>query len=89
MQTEPSPDDARSSWPGWAEFLQRYGLGHFAAWALEAAGPLSLVGAQLLYASSPFLQPAVSRQQINRLAGMLEDRRELQDFASFLREESR
>lgn len=58
-----------------------------AAWALEAAGPLTVLGAQLVYIGSPFLRPALTDSQCTALASLLEDRSEAQAFAAFLREE--
>ena len=58
-----------------------------AAWALEAAGPLTVIGAQLVYFGSPLLRPALTDAQCNALADLLEDRSETQAFAAFLREE--
>jgi hypothetical protein len=58
-----------------------------AAWVLEAAGPLTVIGAQLVYMGSPFLRPALTDTQCMALAGLLEDRAEVQAFAAFLREE--
>jgi hypothetical protein len=86
MQTDSLPE-ARTSWPVWAEFLRRLGLESLAAWALEAAGPLTVVGAQFLYVGSPLLRPVLSNGQIDALAGMLEDHSEVLAFAAFLREE--
>ncbi len=79
--------EARASWPGWAEFLRRRGLESMAAWALEAAGPLTMLGAQALYLGGPLLRPALSNGFIEALAGLLEDHSEAQAFADFLREE--
>jgi hypothetical protein len=79
--------EARASWPGWAEFLRRRGLENLAVWALEAAGPLTVLGAQALYLGGPLLRPALSSGFIEALAGLLEDHTEAQAFAAFLREE--
>jgi hypothetical protein len=79
--------EARASWPGWADFLRRRGLESFAAWALEAAGPLTVLGAQALYLGGPLLRPALSNRSIEALASLLEDHSETQAFAAFLREE--
>ncbi len=79
--------EARSSWPAWAVFLRRHGLEDLTAWALEAAGPLTVIGAQLVYFGSPFLRPALTDAQCGAIAGLLEDRSEAQAFAAFLREE--
>jgi hypothetical protein len=86
MQTDSLPE-GRASWPTWAEFLRRRGLESLAAWALEAAGPLTVLGAQALYLGSPLLRPAFSQRQIEALAGLMEDHNEALAFAAFLREE--
>jgi len=86
MQTD-SLTEARASWPTWAEFLRRRGLESLAAWALEAAGPLTVLGAQVLYLGGPLLRPAMSNGQIDTLAGLLEDHSEALAFAAYLREE--
>jgi hypothetical protein len=76
-------EENRSFWPKWAHFLQRWGLNGPAAALLEAAGPLTVIAAQLLY----FGQPFVPGQQSLALAEMLENRQEGRAFAAFLREE--
>jgi hypothetical protein len=86
MQAD-SPPEGRSSWPTWAEFLRQRGLENLAAWLLESAGPLTLLGAQLFYLTSPLLRPAMSNGQLEALAGLLEDQREALAFAAFLRKE--
>jgi hypothetical protein len=86
MQMDSIPE-ARSSWPGWAEFLHRYGMEKLVAWALEAGGPLTVLGAQALYIGGPLLRPALTDMQRNALAGLLEDRDEALAFTAFLREE--
>jgi hypothetical protein len=87
MQADSLPE-VRSSWPTWAEFLRRRGLESLVAWALEAAGPLTILGAQALYLGGPLLRPALSNGQIDALAGLLEDHSEALAFAAFLREDS-
>ena len=86
MQMDSVPE-ARSHWPGWAEFLHRHGLEGLVAWALEAAGPLTVLGAQALYIGGPLLRPAMTDTQRDALAGLLEDSDEAQAFTAFLREE--
>lgn len=86
MQTDASIQ-TRASWPTWAEFLRRHGLESLAAWALEAAGPLNLVGAQLLYFGGPLLRPVFSHEQFEAFAGLLESEEEAHAFAAFLRED--
>jgi hypothetical protein len=80
--------EARSPWSGWAESLRRRGLESLAAWALEAAGPLTVLGAQFLYVGGPLLRPVLSDGQISAIAGLLEDHQEALAFAAFLREET-
>ncbi|MFH2103975.1 MAG: hypothetical protein ABIJ39_11545 [Chloroflexota bacterium] len=77
--------ESRASWPSWADFLQRRGLAHLAAWILEAAGPLTTIGAQLLYFGEPLLRPSFSHTQVDRLADLLADDNELRAFVTFLR----
>jgi hypothetical protein len=79
--------ETRSTWSGWAEFLRRHGLENLTAFALEAAGPLAVLGAQALYFSGPLLRPALTDAQRDALADLLENRAEALAFAAFLREE--
>ncbi len=85
MQTN-SLFDSRASWPQWADYLHRHGLEHLAAWVLEAAGPLTALGAQLLYIGGPLLRPAISDHQIDSLAKLLENDGEVRAFSTYLRE---
>jgi hypothetical protein len=78
--------ETRTAWPGWADFLRRHGLENLVAWALEAAGPLTLLGAQALYLGGPLLRPALPEAQRDALAGLLENRDEARAFTAFLRE---
>jgi hypothetical protein len=77
----------RSKWPEWARTLQRWGLGDVVAYTLEAAGPLTVFGAQLLYVGQPFLRSALPDGHFSALAGLLEDSSESKIFAAYLREE--
>ena len=77
----------RSLWPEWAGFLHRCGLESLAAAALDAAGPLNVIGAQLLYAGKPFLGQSLPEGHLLALAGLLEDSTESKSFAAYLREE--
>lgn len=78
----------RSSWPVWAKALRRLGLENLAVWALEASGPLTLLGAQALYIGGPLLRPFLSETRLDDLAALLEDSEEQRAFISFLREEA-
>ena len=72
---------SRADWITWAETLRRFKLDGLASWFLEAGSPLSILGAQMLYASQPF----VGGKQIEMLAHMLEDEQETQAFVHYLR----
>lgn len=74
---------ARSDWARWAESLRRLKLDGFAAWVLEAGGPVTILGAQAVYMSQPFF----GGKQLNSLAHMLEEDEEAQAFARYLRGE--
>ena len=74
-------------WPGWAHFLQRFGLQHPAAAVLDAAGPLTWFFAQVVYLGQPFLDGSRPESQWQALASLLENREESRSFAAFLREE--
>ena len=71
-------------WPAWAERLQHWKLTAFAAWLLEAGGPITLLGSQALY----FARPFVGGDQIEALARVLEEDDEVFAFATYLRKES-
>jgi hypothetical protein len=86
MQTDSLPE-ARASWSQWIEFLRHHRLEGLVAWALEAAGPLTVLGAQALYIGGPLLRPALSNGQLDALASLLEEKSEAQAFAAFLRED--
>jgi hypothetical protein len=72
---------SRSEWSKWAESLRRLKLDGLAAWFLEAAGPLTVLGAQALYMSQPF----IGGKKLDSLANMLEEDDETQAFARYLR----
>ena len=79
MQSQPA-------WSQWAESLRRLKLDGFVAWFLEAGAPLTILGAQAVYLSQPFL----GGEKTKALAHMLEEENETQAFIRFLRgEESR
>ena len=75
---------SRTDWSTWAETLRRFKLDGLASWLLEAGSPLSLLGAQALFISQPF----VGTKQLGLIAQMLEDEQETQAFAQYLRGET-
>ena len=70
----------REYWPRWAEVLRRHQLHGIAAALLEAGRPLSLLGAQALYAGRGLFD----NDQLTALARTLEDDEESRLFASLL-----
>ncbi len=74
---------SRIEWSKWAESLRNLKLDGIVAWLLEAGAPLTILGAQALYISQPF----VGGNKIDSLAQMLEQEDETQAFAQYLRRE--
>ena len=79
-------DADRHIWRIWANFLQRWGLKDLVASILEAAGPLTLLGAQMVYLGQPFFNKSFLEVHFTTLARLLEDSTQTQDFVAFLRE---
>ena len=73
----------RSEWSTWAESLRRLKLDVIAAWLLEAGGPFTVLGAQAVYLSQPFM----GGKKLDSLAHMLEEEEETHAFARYLRGE--
>jgi hypothetical protein len=78
----------RSFWPEWAHILQHWGLTELVAALLEAAGPLSVFLAQLVFAGQPILGQIVPDGRLVALASLFEDQEEVRSFAAYIREES-
>ncbi len=74
----------RAHWPEWTETLRRLRLDGFAAWLLEAAGPINVIGAQLLYIGQPFVAPQAN-DGIRALTSLLEEEGETRAFVTQLR----
>jgi hypothetical protein len=79
-------NEDRHIWRDWARFLHRWGMSEWTASFLEAAGPLNLLGAQLVYLGQPILSSAMSDDHLNALTRVLEDSSCTQDFVLYLRE---
>jgi len=77
----------RSHWQGWAQWLHRWKLADLVAILLDAAGPLMILFAQLVYFGQPFMAKATPTGQLQALAHMLEDHEESLSFVAYLREE--
>lgn len=77
-----------NSWAKWAHFLQRYRLEQPAITLLEAAGPLKILFAQLVYIGQPLFGRADSGAW-GGFAKLLEDPEESKQFIAFISEEGR
>lgn len=71
------------AWSQWAESLRRLKLDGLALWLLEAGAPLTVLGAQVMYAVNPF----IGGKESNAIAAMLENDEDTQAFARLLRGE--
>lgn len=76
----------RQYWRGWAAALSRWGMQDAAAALLEAAGPLNLLAAQLLYLGQPLLGSANRQGGLGALAQLLEEPAQTREFIGLLRE---
>lgn len=75
---------SRSYWPDWLDSLRKSRLDHWVAWMLDAAGPLNILGAQLVHLAAPVLP--VENSQARAIADVLESESETRAFIQFLRE---
>jgi hypothetical protein len=55
---------------------------------LDTAGPLAILGAQLVYLGQPFLRGHTSSSHLQAIADVLEDTDKRKAFVSYLRGES-
>ena len=69
----------------WIESLYKLRLQNLTATFLEALGPMSLLGAQLVYLSQPVLSSFIAREQSEDFAKILEDPSEPEIFIEALR----
>jgi hypothetical protein len=76
----------RQIWQIWARNLHKWGLAEYIASFLEAAGPLNLIVAQLIYMAQPLAFNALPEDHWQALTEMLEDKNKAQGFAALLRE---
>jgi len=63
----------RQIWEVWTRTLHRWGLNEVAARLLEAAAPVNLLGAQLVYLGQPFIKTLLPAGHLEGLAQVLED----------------
>jgi hypothetical protein len=77
-------DSTKVFWPAWIDSVQRSGLHKWVTFLLESAGPLNILGAQLLYLGQPFFE-AGAAQNLQAIGRMLEDKEETLAFVSYLK----
>lgn len=66
--------------------MHEWGVKDLVASFLEAAGPLTIVGAQVVYFGQPLLNIAMPEYHVKALARLLEDKKQTQAFLAYLRE---
>jgi len=71
---------SRRRWQQWGNALRKRELQDLVAWLLEAASPLALISAQLLYIGTPLLG-----SNAGTLARLLESEEERREFVLILR----
>lgn len=76
----------RHIWQVWNDTLHRWGLDDLVALALEALGPLNLLGAQVVYLSQPFLGQLLPEGHWDALAEALENPAQTQALSDYLRQ---
>jgi hypothetical protein len=69
----------------WIQTLYKLRLQNFIATLLEALGPVSVLGAQLVYLSQPVLSSFISQETSQDFAKILEDPAETASFIKALR----
>lgn len=74
-------------WEPWARFLHRFEMGRPTAYLLEAAGPLTILFAQLVSLGQPLFSGSKNQADWEALADMLEDPAQAKAFAEYLKKE--
>ena len=72
-------------WRIWVKTLHRWGVENLVASLLEAAGPLTIIGAQAVYIGQPILNGIVPDGHLLVLTGVLEDDDQRDAFVSYIR----
>ncbi len=75
----------KADWGNWIDTLHKWRLRRITAAFIEALGPLSIVGAQVLYLGQPILSTFISSRTASDLASILEDPEKSQLFVQSLR----
>ena len=74
-------------WINWSNTLQRWNLRGIVASCIDSSGGLSIIIAQLMYFSKPFLGGILQGEDWTDMANMLDNEDDRKSFVSFLREE--
>jgi hypothetical protein len=72
-------------WHSWAHNLHRWGLAEWVATLLDAAGPFTLLAAQLTYLVQPLANNTAAESHLHALTELLEDTQNTHSFATLLR----
>lgn len=75
-------------WKQWAERIKNWGLEDVVAALMEATGPLTVLGAQVIYLAQPVLSTFIQNRNLIALVDLLEDAEQSRIFIGYLREES-
>ena len=79
----------RHIWIKWVETLHRWGMQETAAVVIEAAEPLSYLGAQAVYVGQPFLNAVFPKEHVSAFADLLESPENAQSFTQLLKAHKR
>ena len=72
---------SKTDWTQWVDYMQSLKLEGLVAWVLDAGAPITVLGAQVMYITQPFL----GGKHTTAIAHMLESDEETQAFARVLR----
>jgi hypothetical protein len=75
-------------WRVWILTIRRWGVQDWVASLLEAAGPFTILGAQMVYFSQPLWSRMLPEDHFAAAARLLEQPSKTQAFVQFLRESS-
>jgi hypothetical protein len=79
-------DRDRHIWRVWVAAIHRWGLQDWIASILEAFGPLTILGAQMVYLGQPLFNRVLPEGHYEAVARLLEDPFSTRVFVAMLRE---
>ena len=83
--SQPEPDSREATFAGLVNTLRAWGVAGLAAELLESSGPLTFLGAQALYFTTPVLEPFGTSAGVVAWAELLEDPQAVQALTRRLR----